>query len=68
MVDVRETVGKECIKEHIVEIGQDLINRAEEIAKDIDQVREIKINATLTPHEIICYNVTKTYGVNRIEN
>lgn len=66
MIDGRRTIGKDCVKEHIIEIGQALIQNAEEISKDIDNVREIKISAILTPSEIVHYDVTKSYGVNAI--
>ena len=66
MIDNRPTVGKDCVKEHIIEIGQDLIKNAEKISEEIDGVREIKISAILTPDEIIHYDVTKSYGVNAI--
>lgn len=66
MIDERKTVGKECVKEHIIEIGQDLIKNAEKISKEIDKVREIRISAILTPREVIHYDVTKSYGVDAI--
>lgn len=66
MIDTRKTFGKECVKEHIIEIGQDLIKRAEEISNNIDNVRDITIYAMLTPEDIVHYDVTKSYGVNAI--
>ena len=66
MIDVRKTLGKECVKEHIIEIGQDLIKRAEEISNNIDNVRDITIYAMLTPEDIVHYDITKSYGVNAI--
>ena len=66
MIDGRKTIGKECVKEHIIEIGQDLIKRAEEISNNIDNVRDITIYAMLTAEDIVHYNITKSYGVNAI--
>ena len=66
MIDVRKTFGRECVKEHIIEIGQDLIKRAEEISNNIDNVRDITIYAKLTHEDIVHYDVTKSYGVNAI--
>lgn len=66
MIDGRRTIGKDCVKKHIIEIGQDLINRAEEISNNIDNVRDITIYALLNPEEIVNYSVTKKYGVNAI--
>lgn len=66
MIDERKTIGKECVKEHIIEIGQDLIKRAEEISNNINNVRNITIYAMLTAEDIVHYDVTKSYGVNAI--
>ena len=66
MIDGRKTFGRECVKEHIIEIGQDLIKRAEEISNNTDNVRDITIYAKLTPKDILHYDVTKSYGVNAI--
>lgn len=66
MIDARRTMGEECVKEHIIEIGQDLIKRAEEISNNIDNVRDITIYAMLTPEDIVHYGVTKSYGVDAI--
>lgn len=48
-----------CIKS----IGEDLIKRAEDIAKDLERVRTISIYSTIENGIIINYDVTKNYGV-----
>lgn len=61
-------IGKENCKKSIESIGQDLINRAEEITKDLEHVKSITIYANITPTEVVTYDVTKNYSVNFIEN
>ena len=48
-----------CIKA----IGQDLINRADDISKDLKRVRNIEIKSTICNGEIINYDVNKNYIV-----
>lgn len=56
MLKINEEVSR-CIKS----IGQDLINRADDIARDIKQVTSIEIKARINREEIINYDVTKNY-------
>lgn len=55
--------GKKTAKEGIIAIGQSLINKAEEITKDIDKdkVSSITIYANLNPNEIVTFEVSKSY-------
>lgn len=46
-----------CIKA----IGQNLIDKAEDIAKDISDVMEITIYAKLNAEEVVSFDVAKTY-------
>ena len=56
--------GKENAIKSIKAIGQNLIERAEEICNDLDNVRNITIYANLTPGEICSFDVTKNYAAN----
>lgn len=56
--------GKENTIKSIKAIGQNLIERAEEICNDLDKVRSITIYANLTPNEICNFDVTKNYIAN----
>lgn len=53
----------EKCKKALEGIGQDLIDRAEEISRDLEQVTSITIYANLNPTEIVNYDVTKNYFV-----
>ena len=55
------TTKRHGIENCIKAIGQSLINKAEDIARDTKDVIEITINARLTADEIISFNVEKTY-------
>ena len=58
----KRTINSEverCIKL----IGEDLIKRAEDIAKDLERVRTISIYSTIENGVIINYDVTKNYGI-----
>jgi len=48
-----------CIKA----IGQELIRRSDYISNDIRGVQTISINATISPDEIVNFNITKNYLV-----
>lgn len=56
---------KEPIKENIVEIikdiGQTIIDRAEETGKNVDGVKSITIYATINPGEFSTVDITKEY-------
>ena len=56
--------GKENTIKSIKAIGQNLIERAEEICNDLDNVKSITIYANLTPNEICNFDVTKNYAAN----
>ena len=55
-VTINSEVAK-CIKS----IGQDLIDRADDISKDLENVASITIYSKITGDEIINYDVTKNY-------
>ena len=48
-------------KKGIIAIGQSLIERAEEISRDVDRVTSITIFAQLNPCEIVNFDITKNY-------
>ena len=56
--------GKENTIKAIKGIGQNLIERAEEICNDLDNVKSITIYANLTPSEICNFDITKNYTTN----
>lgn len=53
--------NKETTKKRIIAIGQSLIERAEEISRDLDRVTSITIYAQLNPSEIVNFDITKNY-------
>ena len=53
--------GEEGAKKGIIAIGQSLIERAEEITRDLDRVQSITIFAQLNPGEITNFDITKNY-------
>lgn len=53
--------NNEATKKGIIAIGQSLIERAEEITRDLDRVQSITIFAQLNPGEIINFDITKNY-------
>ena len=53
--------NEETVKNGIIAIGQSLIERAEEITRDLDRVTSITIFAQLNPGEIINFDITKNY-------
>lgn len=52
----------EELKKGIIAIGQSLIERAEEISRDVDRVTSITIFAQLNPCEIVNFDITKNYA------
>lgn len=52
---------KETCIQAIKNIGQDLIDRAEDITNDIEGVQSISIYANITPLEIVNFDITKNY-------
>lgn len=63
MVQPTRTLGQENCKKALESIGQDLINRAEDISRDLKFVTSITIYAQLNPTEIVNYDVSKNYQV-----
>ena len=55
------TKNEETAKNGIIAIGQSLIERAEEITRDLDRVSSITIFAQIKPGEIINFDITKNY-------
>ena len=53
--------NNEATKKGIIAIGQSLIERAEEISRDLDRVTSITIFAQLNPSEIVNFDITKNY-------
>ena len=53
--------NNEAIKKGIIAIGQSLIERAEEISRDLNRVTSITIYAQLNPSEIVNFDITKNY-------
>lgn len=53
--------NEETAKNGIIAIGQSLIEKAEEITRDLDRVASITIFAQLNPDEIINFDITKNY-------
>lgn len=53
--------NEETAKKSIIAIGQSLIERAEEISRDLDRVTSITIYAQLNPSEIVNFDITKNY-------
>ncbi len=58
-----EVYSKETCIQAIKEIGQELINRAEDISNDVEGVQSINIQVSIIPNEIVNVNVTKNYVV-----
>lgn len=63
MVQPTIALGQENCKKALQNIGQDLINRAEDISRDLQYVSSITIYAQLNPTEIVNYDVSKNYQV-----
>ena len=57
----RNIKSEETVKNGIIAIGQSLIERAEEITRDLDRVASITIFAQINPGEIINFDITKNY-------
>lgn len=49
------------IKEIITAIGQNIIDRADEVSKNCENVSEITISANITPNMVANYSINKTY-------
>lgn len=48
-------------------IGQNIIDKAEDIGRDTNKVRTVTIYACITPEEILNFDITKNYGVEMME-
>ena len=49
------------IKEIMTAIGQNIIDRADEVSKNCENVSEITISANITPNTVANYSINKTY-------
>lgn len=56
--------GKENAIKSIKAIGQNLIEKAEEVCADLDNVRSITIHAELIPSKRCNFDITKNYVAN----
>ena len=54
-------IGKETINKGIKALGQELIERADNITSDLEKVSSITIYANITPDEIANFDITKNY-------
>lgn len=64
MVNMEKVIAinsKEECTQAIKQIGEDLIEKAESITRDIEGVYSITIKATLNPAEIVNFDITKNY-------
>lgn len=57
----RINVTTDGVEKSIKAVGESLINRASDIARDIDKVTSITIYARLDPTEIVNFDITKNY-------
>lgn len=62
-ITINSEVAK-CIKS----IGQNLINRADDISKDLENVTSITIYSKIVGGKIINYDVTKNYHTGTLIN
>ena len=58
-----EMISENKITNYIKSIGQDLIDRADDITRDIKGVRSITIHSDITPDTILNYSIDKNYMV-----
>ena len=56
-----EIIGEEKTKKAIIAIGEEIINRADDITKDLKDVQSITIYAVLNAGEIANFDITKNY-------
>ncbi len=61
MKETLTPVGKENVKKSIIAIGQELIERADDITNDLKFVANIEINAKLTVDEVTNFDIKKNY-------
>ena len=53
------------IEEAIKAIGETIINKANEIAKDIDDMTKISISSNIEPDKVVDVEISKTYYVKK---
>lgn len=58
-----EMISENKITTYIKSIGQDLIDRADDITRDIKHVRSITIHSDITPDTILNYSIDTNYRV-----
>lgn len=58
-----EMISENKITTYIKSIGQDLIDRADDITRDIKNVRSITIHSDITPDTILNYSIDTNYRV-----
>lgn len=54
-------MSKEDVNKAIKAIGQELIERADDITNDLNMVHDITIYANITPTEVTNFDITKNY-------
>lgn len=52
------------LEKWIKAIGQNIIDKAEDIGRDTKKVRSVTIYANITPEEILNFDITKNYCIN----
>ena len=53
---------QENVKKGIIAIGQNIIEKADEITKDLTNVTNITIHAEINPGEIVNFDIVKKYS------
>lgn len=53
--------SKEELKKAIISIGENLIEKADEICRDIDLMKELEIKAIIVPFQAVDYSINKKY-------
>ena len=56
-----QVLGPDKCKQAIETIGQNLVERAEDITNDLEDVKKITIHAEINPAEIASFQVVKEY-------
>lgn len=64
MIKIVDENINEQVKDAIKTIGRNIIDKVDDISRDIEKVREINITATLTYDMIPTIDVTKSYILN----
>lgn len=58
--------GTEAVKKALISIGQEIIDRAEELSKDLCNVKAINIKGSITTDELVSLNIEKQYYIQDI--